>query len=79
MAPGLRRFTRVPSTSTADIVLLFGKGKHTTVAGDPPFDGQGGTLAHAFTPNSGWGTLNGDVHYDDDETFTHKKYFGELT
>lgn len=69
-------FTRVPSSSTADIVLLFGKGKHTTVTGDPPFDGQGGTLAHAFTPNSGWGTLNGDVHYDDDETFTHKKYFG---
>lgn len=69
-------FTRVPPTSSADIVLLFGKGIHTQVNGDPAFDGKGGTLAHAFSPNSGWGSLNGDVHYDDEETFTHKKYFG---
>lgn len=51
----------------ADIYIQFGPGYH----GDQyPFDGYGGTLAHAFPPNSGFGDLDGDVHFDDAEPFT---------
>lgn len=71
-------FTRIPPNSldTADIHLLFGARQHSNVYQDPVFDGEGGTLAHAFSPNSGWGETNGDVHFDDDETFTHRVYRG---
>ncbi len=69
------RFNEV-HTDDADIKILFGSRAHTRVEGDPPFDGPGGTLAHAFTPNSGWGDTDGDVHLDDDETFSHGVYSG---
>ena len=71
------RFSEV-HTDDADIKILFGSRAHTRVEGDPPFDGPGGTLAHAFTPNSGWGDTDGDVHLDDDETFSHGVYSGEF-
>ncbi len=54
-------------TGAADIYLKFGPGYH----GDPyPFDGRGGTLAHAYPPMSGFGDLDGDVHFDDHELYT---------
>ena len=46
--------------------MKFGKGRH---GGPFPFDGPGGTLAHAFYPMNNLG-ISGDMHLDDDEEFT---------
>ena len=54
-------------TSVPDIWIKFVRSRHRD---DPfPFDGSGGTLAHAFYPLNNVG-LSGDVHFDDDEYFT---------
>ncbi|KAJ7357479.1 hypothetical protein OS493_024995, partial [Desmophyllum pertusum] len=58
--------TEVPEWSPADIPISF----VTKIHGDPfPFDGDGGTLAHAFYPHNNEG-LSGDAHFDDAERFT---------
>lgn len=62
---GNLNFTEV--TNNADLVILWGTGNH----GDGfPFAGINGVLAHAFFPPPDGGTFSGDIHFDDDETWT---------
>jgi hypothetical protein len=51
------------STCQADFVLDFNREQHSD---NYPFDGNGGTLAHAFFPQ------DGRVHFDKDETWTER-------
>jgi hypothetical protein len=57
------KIEQVCSSCKADFTLDFERAKHTD---DYPFDGAGGTLAHAFFPE------DGRVHFDKDEPWTEK-------
>ncbi len=60
------RFRRVSDGTSGDIVIRFVTGDH----GDGnPFDGPSGILAHAFFPSNS-GSIRGDTHFDDVETWT---------
>ena len=59
-------FREVPVGDNPEIVIRFIAGDH----GDGfPFDGVGGTLAHAFYPPPNGGTIEGDAHFDEAETW----------
>ncbi|XP_021825581.1 metalloendoproteinase 2-MMP-like [Prunus avium] len=54
-------FTFSQSNQNPDLTVSFHRGNHGDGA---PFDGPGGTIAHAFAPT------NGRFHYDADERFS---------
>jgi hypothetical protein len=68
-------FIEACNATDADIVVAWNTGDH----GDGyPFDGVGGTLAHGFYPPPNGGSLAGDLHFDDDETWTDQIRNGTL-
>lgn len=60
-------FTEVGSGG--DIEISWATGNHGD-GNNNAFDGTDGVLAHAFFPPSGGGSRAGDIHFDDDETWT---------
>lgn len=70
-------FSEVSSAAQADMVIGFGRQAHcelyqligTACDTDPniAFDGPGQVLAHCYFP--GYGTISGDAHFDEDETY----------
>lgn len=64
-------FTEVSSSSEADFLISWEVGNH----GDSdPFDGIGGTLAHATFPNP-FADRQVIIHFDDDEPWTNSTTF----
>jgi len=57
--------------ASADIDIMFVAGAHLDGNKIGTFDGAGGTLAHAFYPRFG-----GNIHFDEDETWTSGSYSG---
>ncbi|MGH3943534.1 MAG: M10 family metallopeptidase domain-containing protein [Pseudonocardiaceae bacterium] len=59
--------TFTEATGASDIQIGWYSGDH----GDgSPFDSAGNILAHCFYPPPGGGSFAGDLHFDEDETWT---------
>lgn len=63
------RFIETFTRGKSDIQIKFARGIH---GDDKPFDGPGGTLAHAFLPRAG--TWKGHIHLDADENWQFSVY-----
>ena len=60
-------FTQVFNPSQADLKIKWASGDH----GDGhPFDGNSGVLAHAYYPPPAGGSYAGELHFDDDESWS---------
>ena len=59
----------------ADITVLFAAGEH---GDDVAFDGPGKILAHAWFARNFLNDVEGDAHFDDDETWSSGSYSGKI-
>lgn len=62
-------FTEVASNVRSDISIGFFRGYH---GDNEPFDGTGGTIAHAYAPSVGW------FHYDADEYWSENPNYYQM-
>ncbi|MDR1197754.1 MAG: matrixin family metalloprotease [Prevotellaceae bacterium] len=60
-------FVKVSNSSQADLKIKWAAGNH---GDNHPFDGNSGVLAHAYYPPPAGGSYAGELHFDDDESWS---------